>query len=137
MTRSSSLPRWKVTATRCIAKTSNTDERSRVCGFKTRSCNWKCSLREPHLHIRAFLQVNAVDEAHFASAVSQDDRRSSRALTKESYAFEQCAFGYAGGGEDQLLAGREIFGFVNSVFIFDSHAGNTLFQFRFVDNQTT
>src|SRR6185437_4874891 len=46
-------------------------------------------------------------------------------------------FGDAGGGEDELLAGRQVLGFVNLVFVFDAHAGDALFQFRFVDHQAS
>src|ERR1700677_663229 len=44
-----------------------------------------------------------------------------------SDAFEQGAIGDASGGEDELLAGSEIFSLVDSVLIFHPHAGETLF----------
>src|SRR5580704_11986468 len=87
-------------------------------------------LREPHLNIRPFLQMNAFNESHFAGLQSKDDRRSARAFAEEPYALKQRAIRHAGGGEDELLAGSEVFCFVNSVLIFDAHAGEALFLLR-------
>src|SRR5208283_5341655 len=93
------------------------------------------TLRESDLHIGALLQMDAVNEPYASRFQRQNHRRSPRAFAEEADALEQRAFGHAGGRENQLLAWRQVFGFINLVLVFDAHLGNALFQFRLVDYQ--
>src|ERR1035438_10169902 len=70
-----------------------------------------------------------------SSPESENHRRGPRAFAKEADAFQQCAFGYAGGGEDQLFARSQVFRFINLALVFNSHLPDALFQFRLVDHQ--
>src|SRR5439155_26879945 len=60
-----------------------------LCAFRgKRLCAPRCPLwlsllRELHLHIRSFLQMNAVYESHLGSTQSHDYRRRPRPLTEE------------------------------------------------------
>src|ERR1700678_164786 len=71
--------------------------------------------------------MDALDESHFTSQLGEDDRRGSRAFAEEADAFEQCAVGNAGGSEDKLLAGSEVFSLIDTILVFDSHASQALF----------
>ena len=77
--------------------------------------------------------MDALDEAHFPRAQRHDHRGRPGAFTEEADALHQCAVCHACGGEDNLLARRQIFGFVDTVLIFDSHALQALFLFRLND----
>src|SRR5580658_7226154 len=80
----------------------------------------RAPLHEPHFHIRTLFQVNALDEAHLAGELSEDDRGSPRAFAEEADAFQQSAVGDAGGGEDELLAGGKVFRLVDTTLVFDA-----------------
>src|SRR5205807_3098894 len=92
---------------------------------------------ESDLHVRLFLQMDAFDEAHLAGVFRHDDRRGAGAFAEEAHASHQRAFGHARSREDQLLARSEIFRGVDLVLVADSHAGDALVQFWFIDYQPT
>jgi len=48
---------------------------------------WPFALREPHLHIRPFLQVDALDEAYLTGLMGEDYRRSPRAFAEKADTF--------------------------------------------------
>src|SRR5262249_15860974 len=82
---------------------------------------------EPDLYVRTLLKVNAFHEADLAGAQGHDHGRCSRAFAEEAHPFEEGAVGDSSCGEDELFAGREIFGFVDAVLVFDAHALRALF----------
>src|SRR3989442_1163955 len=79
--------------------------------------------------------MDAVDKADLAGAQGHDHRRSSHAFAEEAHTLHQRAFGDARGGENQLLAGSQVFGFVDFVLVLDAHTRDAFFQFRLVDDQ--
>ncbi len=79
--------------------------------------------------------MNAVNKTDFPGPKSQNYRRSSYAFSEEAHAAHQRAIGYAGSGEDQLLAGSKVLCFIDFIFVFDAHAGDAFFQFRLIDHQ--
>src|SRR5579872_498954 len=91
------------------------------------------TLGEPDLHVRPLFEMYALDEAHFPGSQGHDDRGCARALAEEAHAFHQSAVGYAGGGKDQLLARREVFGFVDSILVFNPHAFEAFFLIGLYD----
>src|ERR1022692_979940 len=74
-------------------------------------------LQEPHLQIRPLLQVDAFHESHLTGAERHDHGRCPRAFAEEAHSLHQRAFGNAGGGEDELLAGGQVFRLVDAVLI--------------------
>src|ERR1700691_1997621 len=80
--------------------------------------------------------MDAVDETHFAGPQGQDDGRGSRAFAEEAYAAHEGAVGYAGGGKDELLAGSQVFGFVDTFLVFDTHLRDAFFELGLVDDQS-
>src|SRR6266478_9062713 len=93
--------------------------------------------RKPHLHIRALIQVDALNESDLAGLQSQNHRGGPFPCSETADAFQQGAFGYTGGGKAQLLAGSKIFGFVDTVLVFDSHLANAFLQFGLVDDEAS
>src|ERR1700722_1962845 len=88
-------------------------------------------LREPDFNIRTFFQVDALDESHFAGLQGQDYGGSARTFAEEADTFHQRPVGNSGGSEDELFAGSEVFGFVDSFLVFDAHASEALFLIGF------
>src|SRR6266496_3795123 len=89
------------------------------------------ALRETHLQIRSFLQVDAFHEAYLAGAQRHDYGRGSGAFAEEAYALHQRAIGDAGSSEDQLLSWRQVFRLVDAALVFDAHARQAFFLVRF------
>ena len=56
-------------------------------------------------------------------------------FAEEAHAAQQRAFGDTGSGENHLLAGRQLLGNVDLVFILDAHACDALFQGGRIDHE--
>src|SRR4030081_3733525 len=69
----------------------------------TRMSNYRQikDLREPHLHIRALFQVDALDETDLSGSQRHDHGGRARAFAEKADALHQRAVGDAGGGEDE------------------------------------
>src|SRR5258706_8836032 len=81
--------------------------------------------------------MDTFDKPDLAGLQRQNYRRCSFAFAEETNVLQQCSLTYARGCEDQLLAGSQIFGFVDPVLVLDPHLSDAFFQFGLVDDQAS
>src|ERR1700683_1988002 len=84
------------------------------------------ALVENHFYIWALFQVHGVDEADLAVVVCKDQGMGPSAFAEEAHAAEQSAAGDASTRENNFISGREIFGGVDALSVFDAHLGEAL-----------
>src|SRR2546421_3327308 len=90
---------------------------------------------ETNLHVLRRRHVNAVDEADAVRVVLHDDGARADSVAEEPDTLHQRPFRDAGGGEDDVVARREIPRLVDLLEIGDAHGAAALLMLRLADDQ--